>query len=64
VVNTARIGPFTGHIAAERDTEDGGDDARDGRDEQTREDHHGDRHSESGDDRAPAEWWERSSLDG
>jgi hypothetical protein len=64
VINTRGIGPFSGHIAADRDTEDGVDDARDGRDEEARDDDDDDRDREAGDDRAPAEWWERSSFDG
>jgi len=64
VVNTGVIGPFSGHEPAESDTEDGGDDARDGSEKGFHENDDDDRDREPREDRTPTKPWERSSFDG
>jgi len=63
VVKTARFHPFSGHVAAERDTDDGRDETRDGREKGAAQERDDDGDGESREDRAPFEWGNGSAFD-
>jgi hypothetical protein len=63
VVKTTGIPPFSGQIAAKRDTDDGCDETRDGREEGAGEEGDDDGDGESREDRTPFEWGHGSAFD-
>ena len=56
--------PFCGNEAAEADTDDGRGETRDGSEERAPEERDDDGDSESREDRAPTEVWQRATFDG
>lgn len=60
VIQTRGFGPFCGDEAAEADTEDGRDAARDGREKAPTEESEDDRDRESSENCGPADRWSRS----
>jgi hypothetical protein len=63
VVKTAGFHPFSGQIAPERDTDDGRDETRDGREKRPGQERDDDGDGESREDRAPVEWGNGAAFD-